>query len=240
MQDKRIESGLMLVNKPLKWTSNDVVQFVKHHFGFKKVGHSGTLDPEASGLLILGINDYTKKLNQIIHFDKTYNVTIKFHYSSETYDQGAKEIFCHFNERKISIIDIEFAIAYFLQLKDYFQTPPKFSALKINGHKAYELARRNINFEIRPRLVKIFNINNFNFNEEKQMLDLSIKCSSGFYVRSFAIDFAAFLNSSAVVVNLTRLSIDNFNLINALSIDEIKQNKNPEEIESLLEKYLIK
>ncbi|MBR4486344.1 pseudouridine synthase [bacterium] len=193
------------------------MQYIKHLYHYKKVGHAGTLDLKATGLLILGTNNKTKELNQLLNQDKTYELTLKFHYSSLSYDLDTNEVFVHY-EPKITLNEIHKAIKYFLDLKQYYQTPPNFSAKKIHGQKAYELARKNITFLLEPKLVKLYNIELISFDNIKQELSLIIDTSSGFYVRSFVNDFAKYLSLHAILIKLNRTRIGNFYLNKSLKI----------------------
>ena len=92
------QSTILLVDKPYGWTSNDVVRYLKFHHRYKKIGHAGTLDPLATGLLIIGTNHCTKELNDLLHVNKSYLVTIKFHYASNTFDLDTNQVDCYFNE----------------------------------------------------------------------------------------------------------------------------------------------
>lgn len=217
---KNLEDKIILINKPIDWTSNDVVQFIKHKEHYKKIGHAGTLDPKATGLLILGTNNKTKELTSLLHQDKTYELNMKFHFSSESFDLDTKIVHCYWNERKIIMKDIENAINYFINLNPYLQTPPKYSAIKINGHKAYELARKNKEFIINPKEVKLLKVQLLSFDDTKQELRLLIDCSSGFYVRSFVNDIANFLEVHAILIALKRTRIGSFLLTEAKNIDK--------------------
>ncbi|WP_016829169.1 tRNA pseudouridine(55) synthase TruB [Ureaplasma urealyticum] len=213
-----INKNIIVINKPINWTSNDVVQKVKRIIKAKKVGHAGTLDPNASGILVLGINEGTKLLTKLTLDSKTYVAEIQFGISTNTYDSTG-EIISKIN-KFITLTEIESAIEN-LYKNEYWQKPPKFSALKINGKKAYELARNNIIFEIEPRLVKIFEYNILDFNYEKQILKIIIKVSKGFYVRSFAVDLAARINNLAHLLSLVRTESGQFSINDAIEIEQV-------------------
>lgn len=224
MINEFIKDDLLLINKPIDWTSNDVVQFIKRKFKFKKVGHSGTLDPKASGLMILGINDGTKKLHYLLHLDKSYSVKIKFHFSSNSYDMDSDKIKVGYNEKILNLTDINRSIAYFNDTsRDYWQIPPRYSAVKINGVRAYKLARKNQDFNIEPKLVKIYSIRNQKFNEKNQILEFDIECSSGFYIRSLVRDIGEYLGCSAILIFLKRNTIGKYKVEDSLSINDIKK-----------------
>lgn len=134
-----IKEKVFCVDKPLGWTSNDVVQFIKHKYRFRKVGHAGTLDPNASGVLVIGINEGTKELGKLILEDKTYMAQIQLGIETDSYDItgniAKKELV-----RQLSLEEITNAVNCFAQ-SCYYQFPPKYSAIKIKGKKLYEYAK---------------------------------------------------------------------------------------------------
>ena len=208
------ESKILLVDKPYGWTSNDVVRYLKFHVRYKKIGHAGTLDPLATGLLIIGTNKCTKDLNGLLHVDKSYLVTIKFHYASNTFDLDTNQVDCYLNEPPIHKEQLVNALNYFVNLNPYLQVPPKFSAIKINGQKAYELARHNIEFKLEPKQVKLYQYTDLIFDDIKQECTFNIDCSGGFYVRSLVNDLATKLNTHAVLIALRRTKVGSYNLNN--------------------------
>lgn len=213
-----ISKNIIIINKPIKWTSNDVVQKVKRVIGAKKVGHAGTLDPNASGVLVLGINEGTKLLTKLILDNKSYIAEIKFGTSTNTYD-AAGEIVSSTN-RMVTLTEVTKIVKNFYK-NDYWQKPPQFSALKINGQKAYVLARQKVDFEIAPRLVKIFKYQIMDFNYEKQILKISLHVSKGFYVRSFAVDLATKINNLAHLLTLIRTQSGPFEIKDAIEIEQV-------------------
>ncbi|WP_303923330.1 tRNA pseudouridine(55) synthase TruB [Ureaplasma parvum] len=213
-----ISKNIIIINKPIKWTSNDVVQKVKCLIGAKKVGHAGTLDPNASGVLVLGINEGTKLLTKLILDNKSYIAEIKFGTSTNTYD-ATGEIVSSTN-RMVTLTEVTKIVKDFYK-NDYWQKPPQFSALKINGQKAYVLARQKVDFEIAPRLVKIFKYQIIDFNYEKQILKISLDVSKGFYVRSFAVDLANKINSLAHLLTLIRTQSGPFEIKDAIEIEQV-------------------
>ena len=216
------QSTILLVDKPYGWTSNDVVRYLKFHERYKKVGHAGTLDPLATGLLIIGTNKCTKQLNDLLHVNKSYLVTIKFHYASDTFDLDTNQVDCYFHELLISKEQLIKALDYFVSLHPYLQIPPKFSAIKINGQKAYDLARSNIDFNLEPKPVTLFSYFDLIFDEAKQECTFMIDCSGGFYVRSLVNDLATKLNTHAVLTGLRRTKVGSYS-INDLSVINIKK-----------------
>lgn len=211
--------NIILINKPKHWTSNDVVRKVKNLLKVKKVGHAGTLDPLASGLLILGINDGTKALNNLLTEDKVYVATIHFNYYTDTNDSEGNIL--KYEQKDIFLENVIQAINSFI-LEDYYQYPPKYSAIKINGKKAYELARENKEFEIKPKLVKLFDYKILSFIDKELVIELHV--SKGFYIRSFAYDLGIKLDNYANLADLKRTSIGSFSLNDALEISEVKEH----------------
>ncbi len=215
----KCENNILLVDKPKHWTSNDVIRKFKAITKIKKVGHSGTLDPLATGLLLLGYNSGTKKLNTIIDYYKVYIATIHFNYETDTYDSEGKII--NYKYKNINIDKIKDSLEYFKN-SQYFQTPPKFSAIKIQGKKAYELARNNVNFKIVPKLVKLidYKIISYQFNE----LIIELKVSKGFYIRSFCHDLGIHLDNYANLAGLIRTQIGDYLLKDAIKLENINEN----------------
>lgn len=207
---------LLLVNKPKHWTSNDVVKKVKSILKIKKIGHAGTLDPLASGLLILGINKGTKLLNNILLNTKTYLATIHFNYFTDTYDSEGN--IQQYEYKNINLEDIKKVLDFFKN-NDYYQLPPKYSAVKIKGQKAYELARKNIDFRIEPKLVKLIDYKIINYLDRELIIEITV--SKGFYVRSFAYDLGIKLNNFGNLANLIRTKIGKYSLKEAYTIKEI-------------------
>lgn len=210
-----LEKNILLINKPLNWTSNDVVKKIKSITKQKKVGHAGTLDPLATGLLIIGINSGTKKLNNLLLSQKEYRAEIKFGYSTTTYDSEGEVTYSIKNIPKIEqIIQILDDLK-----KEYLQTPPIYSAIKINGKKSYELARQNKKIELKSRKVELIDYDIIEFNDN--VLKLNIIVSKGFYVRSLAHDLGILTNSAAFLSNLERTQIGDYSLNDAIRIEEI-------------------
>lgn len=215
MENNTNNKDILLVNKPLNWTSNDVVQKVKKLIKAKKVGHCGTLDPLASGLLILGVNEGTKLMNNLILNDKEYLAEIEFGYATSTYDKEGKVVgvsdYTPTLEKITSILE---------QLKKgYLQTVPAYSAVKINGKKLCDLARKNTEITLPKKQVKLISYNILSFKDK--IITIELKVSKGFYVRSLAFDLGELSNSKATLIGLKRTKIGNYSLDNALEIEDI-------------------
>lgn len=216
------ESGAMLlIDKPLNWTSFDVVNkirfAIKHQFKLKKikVGHAGTLDPKATGLLIVCIGRFTKLLDQIANADKSYTGVIKIGVVTASYDSESAEEY----QQDISHIVINDVLAAKAKLTGrILQRPPAFSAIKINGQEAYKLVRRGEDVEMKPRevIVHSFDIKSINL----PFLDFEVRCSKGTYIRSLAHDFGQLLGVGAYLYNLCRTEIGEYSLTEAISVEE--------------------
>lgn len=210
----------MLINKPEGWTSFDVVAKVRSVLskakGEKvKVGHAGTLDPFATGLLIILVGDATKNQDKFMKLDKEYEATIKVGFNSTTGDpEGQIEAI---SDRQPEISEIKKALEKFTgEIK---QTPPKYSAVKIRGKRAYELARAGKEFELKARKVTIHKIEVLKY--DYPYLKVKISCSSGTYVRTLAEDIGKNLGTGAYLTKLHRTKIGNFDIEDAIKIEDI-------------------
>ncbi|QNR22832.1 tRNA pseudouridine(55) synthase TruB [Croceimicrobium hydrocarbonivorans] len=216
-----IEEGqLLLIDKPLNWTSFDVVNKLRYAlrkaYGFKKlkVGHAGTLDPLATGLLLIAVGRKTKTINDLMGMDKVYTGTFKIGATTPSYDLET-EVDQQWSTDGISEVDIQSAADKFKGLID--QVPPIFSAIKQGGKKAYEMAREGEKPELKSRQVMIhdFKVDAKSFPE----VDFEVKCSKGTYIRSLAHDFGAALNNGAHLTALHREAIGPYSIEDALSLD---------------------
>ena len=213
--------GFILVNKPVGITSFKLVYIIKKKLNVKKVGHCGTLDPLASGLMIVLVGKYTKLQEKFMKQDKVYLATIKLGIKTDSGDLDGK-IISQSDYSHIKKIDIKNALNSFIG--KISQIPPMYSALKVNGKKLYELARKGITIERKPREITIYNIDFLDF--KKDTFSIRIKCSSGTYIRTLAEDIGKKINTDTVLINLVREEIGNYKLSSAINIDDIKQNDN--------------
>lgn len=212
---------IILINKPIDWTSNDVVCKIKSTFGYKKVGHAGTLDPKATGLLLIGIEEGTKLLSKFILDDKEYETEFTFGIKTSTADISGQIIETKKTNFKVGLIKQK--IDEFCQM-DYYQIPHHFSAKKINGIRAYKLARNQQKFKLPPQLVKINKYEIISFDEKTQKLKLLLNVSKGFYIRSFCEDLAKKMKSIAFVSMLKRTKCGSYCLTDAWNLfDYLKQ-----------------
>ena len=215
----RFNNGFLLINKPLNWTSNDVVQKIKSLDRSLKIGHGGTLDPLATGILPILFNSATKYFEYFLHLNKIYEAEITFGISTDTYDLEGLIL------EKNNDINIDFNLIK-EHLKKFIgnidQYPPIYSAVKIRGEKLYNYARRKENIILKSRKVLVENIEILSWNNPK--IKLRIKCGSGFYVRSFANDLGLSLKVPSVLSSLERVQYGQFKIINSMNINEFSND----------------
>lgn len=210
--------GFINLNKAAGMTSHDAVNFVRKIFQTRKVGHAGTLDPAATGILPVAIGRATKFIEYLADCDKTYRAEILLGTATDSGDLDGKIIFQAENFLMPSVEDFQAAAKNFVG--EIEQTPPKFSAIKIQGRKAYDLARKNFDFEMPRR--KIF-VNRFEILQvEKNFVTAEIDCAKGTYIRSLAEDFGKFFNLPATLKSLQRTRVGKFFLQNSATLDELK------------------
>ncbi|MBD2714848.1 tRNA pseudouridine(55) synthase TruB [Microvirga sp. STR05] len=217
------EAGeVLLLDKPLTWTSFDVVRKVKNTLRIKKIGHAGTLDPLATGLLILCTGKKTKEIDQIQAQEKEYTGTFLLGQTTPSFDLetavDAELPYAHLTEDEIRA-----ATAPFVGL--IAQTPPLFSAVKVNGERAYEVARRGDEAEIKSKQVTIreFEITRIALPD----VDFRVTCSKGTYIRSLARDFGAALGCGAHLTKLVRTRIGEYHVEDALTMEAVEAMRPP-------------
>ncbi len=207
--------GIIPINKPKDWTSFDVVNKLKYKLKPLKVGHLGTLDPMATGVLLVTIGKATKLFDLMQEKRKTYIASFVFGYSTDTLDvTGEKIDYSNYTPTEEEIVKI---LPKFIGRIS--QIPPKYSAKSINGERAYDLARKGIEFELKAKDVEIFDIRLISYKDK--ILKLEIECGSGTYIRSIGRDIALELNTLATMTNLVRTKIGNIELKDCYDILEI-------------------
>lgn len=212
-------NGILIVNKPKGYTSHDIVNILKKKLNISKVGHTGTLDPNATGVLPILIGQATKISKYLIEHNKEYIAELKLGEKSHTGDIEGKIIEKQ-EVPKLEEEQIKKVLASFLGKQK--QTPPIYSSIKINGKKAYEYAREGKIIKLEPRQIEIFYISLIKF--EKDVITFKVKCSKGTYIRSLCEDIAKRLGTIGIMQNLCRTEVDNFKLRNSVTIEEIKEN----------------
>ncbi len=217
LQQIYLDGQAILINKPIHWTSFDVVRKLRGMLQIKKIGHAGTLDPLATGLLIVCTGKFTKKINEYMAAEKEYAGTFTLGAVTPTYDLESEPG----QEKDYSFVTREMldaATEKFIGETDQF--PPLYSAIKKDGVALYELARKGKEVELKPR--KIF-IASFQITAvQLPVVHFKVTCSTGTYIRSLANDFGAVLGCGAYLSSLCRTRIGNFMLKDALSMDEIE------------------
>ncbi len=217
-------NGILLIDKPKDYTSHDIVAIVKKLTN-EKVGHTGTLDPNATGVLPLLVGKATQVSKYLINHNKTYIATLKLGIKTDTADSEGKII----EEQDISkmlikeknIIDVFNSI-----IGKQKQLPPIYSAVKVNGKKLYEYAREGKTVDIKERDIEIYNLELLNFNIEKKEIVFKISCSKGTYIRSVCEKIAYYLHTIGYMKELKRIEVGEFNIKNAINFKEIKNDVN--------------
>ncbi|HEY5043421.1 MAG TPA: tRNA pseudouridine(55) synthase TruB, partial [Verrucomicrobiae bacterium] len=211
-------AGAILVDKPAGPTSHDVVDAIRRKFGIKKVGHCGTLDPNATGLLIIVLGRGTKLSERLMGDDKVYEGTIKFGETTDSYDSDG-ELVASLPVPPLTLDQLNAEAATFIG--DQMQMPPMVSAIKIKGVPLYKLARKGIEVEREPRLVHIYN---FRFTDYTEPLgQFRVACTKGTYIRSIAHDLGQKLGCGAHLTALRRSASGKFDVAEALPLDAILQ-----------------
>lgn len=230
--------GIIVVNKQKGCTSHDVVNKVKKIVN-KKVGHTGTLDPLATGVLPLLIGKGTLCSKYLINHDKVYEVSLKLGISTDTMDAEGKIIEeKEVNSDILAKENVEKVLSSFIGKQE--QTPPIYSAIKVAGKKLYEYARKGQEVEIPKREIEIYNIELVGINKVSKEIEFKVSCSKGTYIRSLCIDIAKALGTIGYMSGLERLQVGEFKIENAIKIDENTTKEYIEEhiigIEELFEK----
>ncbi|HCL4549673.1 tRNA pseudouridine(55) synthase TruB [Clostridium botulinum] len=209
--------GVINVLKPKGITSFDVVRDIRKIAKIKKVGHTGTLDPLASGVLPVCIGKATKIVDYIMEGTKNYRVEMKLGTTTDTYDREGTVL----GEKEVSVSPEEVEKAIEKYKGDIEQVPPMYSALKINGQKLYDLARKGIEVEREARKIHIYDICILSIDLPYVIFD--VKCSKGTYIRSLCFDIGKDLDCGAVMWNLQRLEASPFNIKEAIKLEDLNE-----------------
>ncbi len=214
------DDGIILLNKPTQMSSNKAVQIVKHIINPNKIGHMGTLDPLGSGLLILGINKATKLFATFLKEIKTYKTIFYFGEQTDTLDsegQIVKKIAKDISLKQVKCICKEF-------IGKFDQMPPVYSAKKVHGEKAYELARKGESVKLNTRTIEIFDIQCLSKIKNNTFL-FEITCSSGTYIRSICRDMAVKLSTCGTMLAIVRTRCGEYDISQSCTLDDIKNGK---------------
>lgn len=213
--------GFINVYKPSGMTSNAVVQKIKKHFHVNKIGHMGTLDPMACGLLPIAIGKATRLFDFVLNKKKTYNVIFDFGYETDTLDVTGNKI----KENDIIVTPKLILENLHKLIGKMSQMPPKFSAKNVNGVRAYDLARKGIDFELKPKEIEIFQLELIR-EIDVNRFEFKVVCSGGTYIRAIGRDLAEILGTYATMSYLERSDLEFFNLDNSFTLEEILKTDN--------------
>ena len=219
--------GILFVNKPKDMTSRDVVNRVSKIYHTKKVGHTGTLDPLATGVLILCLGKYTKLVQELTSEEKEYVAVMKLGYLTDTLDVTGTIL----KEKKVQVSQERICSVFQNFPKEYWQTVPLYSAVKINGKKLYEYARENEEVELPKRKVQIKNLEILKI--EKDTITFKTTVSKGTYIRSLIKDLASEMQEYGVMQELTRTKQGNFHLEDCYDLEDISENTPLKKLEDL-------
>lgn len=214
--------GIIIINKEKGYTSNDIVQIVKKIFN-EKVGHTGTLDPMATGVLPLLIGKATLCSKYLINHDKIYIATLKLGIKTDTGDATGNIL--ESEKIKHEIIEESKVKDALEKLKGkQFQVPPMYSAIKVNGKKLYEYARKGQKVEVKPREINVYDTKLVNIDKSNNEIQFEISCSKGTYIRTICEDLAKLLGTIGTMYGLNRVQVGDFNIKDSITIQELKKN----------------
>ena len=227
-------NGIIIINKNQGYTSHDIVHKIKK-ISKEKVGHTGTLDPMAQGVLPILIGKATQCSKYLINHDKIYKVKLKLGIKTDTADSEGNII--EKTEISPEILNEKKILQAINSMKGkQEQIPPIYSAIKVNGKKLYEYARKGQEVEIKPRQIEIYNIILNNIDKENKIIEYTVNCSKGTYIRSLCEDIAKKLGTIGYMENLIRLKAGEFSIENSITLEEILNAENPYNV---LEKNII-
>jgi tRNA pseudouridine55 synthase len=218
-QLKNVVSGVLVVDKPIGLTSHDVVQIIRRGTGIRRAGHTGTLDPRASGVLVILVGPAVRLSEYVSASDKRYQATIRLGSSTDTYDSEGTIV----ATRPVEDIteDMFFDILQTF-VGEIEQVPPPYSAVKVKGRKAYEMARQGEEVDLEPRTIQVYSLDILEWAPPEVVID--VYCSSGTYVRSLANDLGKALGTGAHLIGLRRTKSGRFTLRDAVPLRRLKES----------------
>ncbi len=214
---KNTISGVLIVDKPLGMTSHQVVQVIRRGTHIKRAGHTGTLDPRASGVLVILIGPAVRLSQYLSAEDKRYQATIKLGEKTDTYDAEGKIT----GTSEVNVTHAQFEEALKQFVGEIEQVPPPYSAIKVKGRHAYDLARKGEEVKLEPRLINMYSLDLLEWNSPEAILD--VHCSSGTYVRSLAYDLGEILECGAYLTGLRRTKSGRFTLRDAVPLGKLTE-----------------
>lgn len=223
-------NGVLLINKPTDFTSFDVIAVVRRLTGQRKAGHTGTLDPNATGVLPILLGSATKAQDLILNHDKSYTAGFRLGLTTDTLD-----IWGTVTSEKPSEVKKEELLSVLPDFRgEISQIPPMFSAVQKNGQRLYDLARKGVKVEREPRKVTVYSLELTDFDPQSQSGFLKLSCSKGTYVRTIIDDIGARLGTGAVMTSLVRTGACGFSLDECITLDEARQLAENGELEARL------
>ncbi len=216
---KNAISGILVVDKPVNMTSHDVVQAIRNGTGIRRAGHTGTLDPRASGVLVILIGPAVRLSEYISASDKRYQAIIRLGATTDTYDAEGR--FTRQQTAPLNITEAQFEAVLKTFVGRIEQTPPPYSAVKVQGRKAYEMARKGETVELEPRIIDVYHLEVLEWAPPEVVVD--VHCSSGTYVRSLANDLGEKLGCGAYLVGLRRTKSGRFSLRDAVPLRKLQE-----------------
>ena len=216
---KNIVSGVLVVDKPIGLTSHDVVQIIRRGTGIRRAGHTGTLDPRASGVLVVLIGPAVRLSEYVSASDKRYQATIKLGSTSETFDEEGPIVYSDVSLDNITEEYFDEVLQKFVG--EIEQVPPPYSAVKVKGRKAYEMARQGEEVELEPRTINVYSLEVLEWALPEVVID--VYCSSGTYVRSLANDLGKDLGCGAHLIGLRRTQSGKFTLRDAVPLRRLQE-----------------
>lgn len=211
-------NGIIVVDKPKSFTSFDVIAVLRKALNQRKIGHMGTLDPMATGVLPILLGDSAKFQIYCTNHNKTYIADLKFGITTDTLDITGNVL----SETKSNVNREELQKVLKTFVGEIFQVPPMFSAIKINGQKLCNLARKGVEIEREKRKIIIYSIKLIDFNEKNQTAKIEVECSKGTYIRTLCDDIGKKLSVGAVLTDLKRTKSNGFDISESISLDDIK------------------
>lgn len=220
-------NGIIIINKPKGCTSHDIVYKVKKMFN-EKVGHTGTLDPMAEGVLPILIGKGTLLSKYLINHDKKYIVKLQLGAKTDTADSEGKIIEeQQVNDELLNEENIRQILKSFIGKQE--QIPPIYSAIKVNGKKLYEYARKGQEVELKPRQIEIYDMKLIGYSVEEKQIEFEVFCGKGTYIRSLCEDIAKKFETVGYMKELKRIQVGDFKIENSITIDELEKNISNEE-----------
>ena len=228
-------NGIVIVDKPAGWTSQDVAARLRRVYGTRRIGHGGTLDPMATGVLPVFVDRATRGVEFFEHAEKTYEATLRLGLTTDTEDTSGTVL----EERPVEVTE-EQLLAVLPQFRgEILQVPPMYSALKINGQKLYELARKGKEVERKPRPITIHELELLEFSGDTARL--RVRCSKGTYIRTLCKDIGEALGCGGCMAALRRTAAGEYSIAEAVSLQTLLETEHPEEylrpVDSMFRNY---